>query len=100
MTDFQCEVCGTRYERPVLPLMPRQERILSAIECGKRDLGKLPSASQIAVRVGRPLATVKVELHTLEEMSRVHRPNGPKSGWDIRADQEVRLIRVRRALAA
>jgi hypothetical protein len=100
MSDFQCEVCGTKYERPVLPLMPRQERILAAIEKGKRDLGKLPSAKTIAVQVGRPLATVKVELHALEEMERVHRPNGPKSGWDIRADQSVRLIRVRKQVAA
>lgn len=96
----KCPVCGSTLERARRPLMLRQTRILEAIEELKRDLGRLPTAPQIALRVSRPLATIKLELHGLEHAEYIHRPNGSKSGWDIQDDEDLTLVVTRRSKVA
>lgn len=96
----KCPVCGSQLERVRRPLLLRQMRILEAIERLKRDRDRLPTAPVIATAVGRPLASVKAELHLLEHDEYVHRPNGPKTGWDIMTDQDITLVAVRRSMAA
>src|SRR5689334_10755628 len=96
----KCPVCRSDLDILLGPLMLSQARILEAIEQLKRDLGRLPSAPKIALYVERPVATVKLELQAMEHGRRVYRPNGPKSGWDIRREQDVMLVVHRRSLVA
>lgn len=98
--EGKCPVCRSDLDIMLRPLMVRQTRILEAIERLKRDRGRLPSAPQIAAEVERPLASVKLELHTLESGHRVCRPNGVKSGWDVQHSQDVTIVARRRSMVA
>ena len=101
MSDaVKCPVCRSDLEIVRRPLMLRQTRILEAIEALTRDLGKLPTAPDIAALVNRPLATVKVDLHVMELARYLHRPDGPKSGWDIQTSQDITLVVKRRSAVA
>jgi SOS-response transcriptional repressor LexA len=78
------------------PLTRGQRKIVEAIERLRRDQGAPPSAPDIATVVGRPQATVKVELQLLERERYVCRPNGIKSGWDVMQDDDLVLVPVGR----
>lgn len=99
---LRCPTCGDKLEFARRPLQFRQRAILTAIEHLKRDKGRLPTAPTISTHIGVPLATVKMELHFLEQGdgAYVHRPNGMKSGWDVKTDEDIVLVSVRRAVAA
>ena len=97
---LRCPNCGAKLEIVERPMLRRYGELLESIEHLKRDNGAPPRAPQIAILVGRPLATVKLDLRLLESGGHVHRPYGPKRGWDIKSEEEITLVTARRVLAA
>lgn len=97
---LKCPNCGARLEITRRPMIRRDMEILDTIEHLKREMGMPPRAPQIATMVGRPLATVKLDLRMLESGGHVHRPYGPKRGWDVKGEEEITLVPARRTLAA
>ena len=97
---LKCPTCGDKLEMVRRPMIKRDQDILRAIEQLSRDLGSAPRAPQIALKLERPLSSVKLDLRTLESGGHIHRPYGPKCGWSVRNEDEIVLVSARRLAVA
>jgi hypothetical protein len=77
------------------PLTIRQRIIRDTIEALLRDYGRPARTIEIVSRTGYRPATLKNELKYLQERHIVSRPDGPKSGWALCHEDDIRLVAVR-----
>lgn len=88
---LMCPNCKVKLEVLELSLTDRQHAIRDAIEQIRRDTGRPATTRSIAAAVGYTPTTIRPDLHQLEALRIIQRPNGKKSGWALRHER-IRLV--------
>ena len=96
MTTAVCPTCGTWLEIVDQGVRPtaRQQLILDVMPGICRDTQRgTATTEQISARTGIHPRAIRRDLQVLEQIRKVHRPSGPKSGWSVLRAQVIKLER-------